>query len=262
VNGRWITMFHELYASGPPWGSAFWLRPFQVRMARKMIELSDVCFVSNEVIRNEIRRHSPAKPVRMVPVMSNFGEPDTVDVQTSPQNWAICGGASVIVRSLRSFADKQQRIPSAFLPVQLEVIGGRDNGAVLQEIQNLAKLIPGLKCNYYTEVSSERASELLRRCTFGWIDYFGNQKAWPGMILKSGSFAAFCAHGIIPVSAYAESPPSLDGDAFPEWYFVTPEKSSFPSVQQVIEVRRKIQDWYQRHASSVKTAAAYAEALA
>jgi hypothetical protein len=38
LRGRWVTMFHELYASGPPWKSAFWLRPFQVRIARAMID--------------------------------------------------------------------------------------------------------------------------------------------------------------------------------------------------------------------------------
>src|SRR5438874_13373770 len=43
LRGRWITVFHELYASGPPWKSAFWLRPFQVRIARDMIDASSSC---------------------------------------------------------------------------------------------------------------------------------------------------------------------------------------------------------------------------
>ncbi len=32
--GRMVTIFHELYASGPPWTSAFWLRPLQIRLAK------------------------------------------------------------------------------------------------------------------------------------------------------------------------------------------------------------------------------------
>src|SRR6185369_6537543 len=47
MRGRWITVFHELYASGPPWSSAFWLRPFQVRIARDMIDAATSCVVSN-----------------------------------------------------------------------------------------------------------------------------------------------------------------------------------------------------------------------
>ena len=50
LRGRWLTTFHEIYASGPPWKSEFWLRPFQVKIARDLIDLSDACFVSNVTI--------------------------------------------------------------------------------------------------------------------------------------------------------------------------------------------------------------------
>src|SRR3954468_6911904 len=50
LRGRWITTFHELYASGPPWKSAFWLRPFQVGIARDMIDAATGCVVSNQPI--------------------------------------------------------------------------------------------------------------------------------------------------------------------------------------------------------------------
>ena len=78
LRGRWITTFHELYASGPPWKSAFWLRPFQVRIARNLIDISDSCFVSNKPIRNVIARYDPTKPITLQPVFSNFGEPALV----------------------------------------------------------------------------------------------------------------------------------------------------------------------------------------
>ena len=93
IPGRWVTTFHELYASGPPWRSAFWLRPLQVKIARQMISLSSSCIVSNEVIRREILRHDPEKRVRVLPVMSNFGEPAAIDYSRKiPGRWTICGG--------------------------------------------------------------------------------------------------------------------------------------------------------------------------
>src|SRR5437764_7606448 len=76
LRGRWVTTFHELYASGPPWKSAFWLRPFQVKIARDLIDLSNACIVSNPVIRDEIRRYAPSKPVYRIAIMSNLGEPE------------------------------------------------------------------------------------------------------------------------------------------------------------------------------------------
>src|SRR5712691_2774008 len=68
LGGRWITMFHELYAFGPPWKSAFWLYSLQARIARNMIDISDTCFVSSDAIQNEIHAHDREKSVRLLPV--------------------------------------------------------------------------------------------------------------------------------------------------------------------------------------------------
>jgi hypothetical protein len=260
--GSWITMFHELYAWGAPWKSAFWLQPLQVRIARDIAHLSDVCFVSNEVGRNEIRRHAPAKRIRLIPIMSNFGEPRLERFDRNPKTWAICGGASLIARSLQSFIDARRQIPKQFFPAQLEVIGGRADAGIREKVQRIAEVIPGLKCSYHPEIKAEQASSLLTQCSFGWIDYFRNGKPWSGMILKSGSFAAFCANGVIPVSTHEEPGPAVDGDRFPGLCFVTPQKSHFPPPEQISEIRQSIYSWYHRHASSTQTATAYAQALA
>src|SRR5687767_9796249 len=74
--GRWVTTFHELYASGPPWGSAFWLQPLQVRIARDMIDASTSCIVSNPPIETAIHAYDARKKVYLAPVLSNFGEPE------------------------------------------------------------------------------------------------------------------------------------------------------------------------------------------
>ena len=57
--GRFLTIFHELYASSPPWGSAFWLRPFQIHIAREVSRISDACVVSDETMLGELRRLKP-----------------------------------------------------------------------------------------------------------------------------------------------------------------------------------------------------------
>jgi hypothetical protein len=263
VRGRWITMFHELYASGAPWKSAFWLRPFQVGIARNIIDLSDSCFVSNSVIKSAIENYAPDKDVRLVPVMSNFGEPEQVDFENrSPRNWAICGGSALIARSLRSFEAVGRKIPETYFPERLAVIGGHPNKEIHDLLKRIRGSMSGMAVDYHPEIAAEHASAILDRCSFGWIDYFGDQKPWPGMILKSGSFAAFCAHGVIPVSAYEETAPSVSGDKFPGLYFVTPQEACFPEVKQMAVIQRRIYDWYHKHASATHAAAAYAEALA
>ena len=262
LRGRWLTAFHELYASGPPWGSAFWLRPLQVKIARDLIDISDACFVSNRTIEKEIHAYDAAKEIHLAPVMSNFGEPEITDFSAaSPKHWAICGGTALVSRSLISFRRMRQAIPSAFAPAQLHVIGGRDEAATRVLIDDLATGSSGLSCSYHPEVSAERASELLRQCSFAWLDYFGHGRMWPGMILKSSAFAACCAHGLVPVLSHREDVFAIEGDPFPSPFFMTPGLVHFPPPDGLRAMREKVYSWYHAHAASQRLARIYAEAL-
>jgi hypothetical protein len=262
LSGRWITAFHELYASGAPWRSAFWVRPLQVRIARGLMDLSDSCVVSNDVIRREIARHDPAKPVHVLPVMSNFGEPPlSVLAGKSPKRWAIAGGTALIERSMRSFAPIQSRIPPACSPDEIEIVGGLDTPSVRRQLRLLCDSFPAIAFHYHPQVSVEKSSAILASCTFGWLDYFGRGKAWPGMIFKSSSFAAFCAHGIVPILSHEESGLSAGGDFFPDLFYMTGTKSIFPEPETLDELSGKIRAWYDRNASSTRAAEVYAEAL-
>jgi len=262
IRGRWVTTFHELYASGPPWKSAFWLRPLQVKIARDLMDASSSCFVSNPAIERAIHVHDPGKHVLLVPVMSNFGEPELTPVpEVSPRRWAICGGTALIAQSLASFEKIRHLIPEAYSPEHLDVVGGRDESSTRTMVHRLGSDTP-LSCHYHPEVTAERASELLRQAAFGWVDYFGAGRMWPGMILKSTAFAAFCAHGAVPIISHREDAIAVDGDALPGPYFVAGGAVHFPNVEQLHETRQTIHAWYQTHAASTRVARIYAEALA
>jgi hypothetical protein len=262
LHGRWVTAFHELYASGPPWESAFWLRPFQVRIARDIIDASTSCIVSNTPIEKAIHAHDAGKKVHLVPVMSNFGEPELTDFRTaSPRRWAICGGTALIARSLQSLERLCSEIPAEFAPGHLDVVGGRDGAFVVAILDRLKRSHPALPIHHYAEVGVELASELLRRASFGFMDYFGAGKVWPGMLLKSTTFAALCAHGVIPVLSHREEPIAVGGHALPGSYYLAPGAKNFPLSAQVSEIRRQVYDWYHVHAASQQAARVYAEAL-
>src|SRR3954463_11433126 len=227
--GRWVTAFHELYASGPPWKSVFWLRPLQVTIARDLIDLSDACVVSNLPIESAIHAHDPGKRVHLLPVMSNFGEPVLAPIEPrAPNRWAVCGGTALIARSLRLLDQLLPFIPEQFAPQHLDVVGGR--AGAISACVNRLKQNRKLAVHHYPEVTVDLASEVLRRSAFGWIDYFGAGTVWPGMVLKSGAFAALCAHGVIPVLSHREEPVVLHGDALPGPYYLTPDALSFPAA--------------------------------
>ena len=262
LRGRWVTMFHELYASGSPWKSAFWLRPLQVRIARDMIDASSACVVSNSPIEAAIHAYDPRKKVYLAPVMSNFGEPELSGVAAaSPKRWAICGGTALIARSLALFEQLHQLIPESFAPEHLDVIGGHEEISIRASLDRLSRSRPGLSCHYKPEASAELASDILRQTSFGWIDYFGAGKIWPAMVLKSSAFAALCAHGIVPILSHREGPIAINGDALPGPYYITPEAINFPAPDQLRETQQKIYAWYHAHGDSRQLARVYAEAL-
>jgi hypothetical protein len=262
LRGRWVTTFHEIYAWGPPWKSEFWLRPFQVKIARELIALSDVCFVSNAAVEKEIHLHNPGKQVRLAPVMSNFGEPELTDFNlASPRRWTICGGTASIARSLLSFERMHGLIPAPFSPNHLDVIGGRDTGSIRALIERLTGGAPGLSCHYHPDVAVQEASALLAQCSFAWLDYFGKGKMWPGMVLKSGVFAACGAHGVVPILSHQEAPFAVEEDPFPGPWFMTPPALHFPAPDRLREVREEIYSWYWKHAASPCLARSYADAI-
>src|SRR4051812_11550785 len=247
-SGLFLTVFHELYASGPPWQSAFWLQPWQKRIARKISLLSDRRIVSNALVVEQLRHLDPSSTVSLHPVPSNFGEPVLTWEEINrrdPHRWAICGGGALIQRSLDSLLSIRRFIPESSRPHELFVLGGKENDAVRSLIQS----VPDLEIIYRPEISVAHASEILSTCSFGWIDYF-RQRAVPTVaILKSTSFSAFCAHGVVPVFPRPGSPIFISDDYLPDPFFVAKEEVNLPSGEDVAEISREVYDWYRRNAA-------------
>ena len=75
--GRLVTVFHEVYAGGPPWRSSFWLSPLQRRLAAELARLSDGMVTSLETTPAP-DRIVPEKKAEVLPVFSTVGEPAAV----------------------------------------------------------------------------------------------------------------------------------------------------------------------------------------
>jgi hypothetical protein len=248
--GKFITIFHELYASGPPWSSAFWLRPWQIRIAREIARLFDHCLVPNTIARAQLLRLFPQARVTVHPVFSNFGEPRLSAEEISnrdPHRWVICGGTAAILRGLRSLREQRQKIPAT----TLDVIGGSENVDVQKAIVDLT----GMEVQYRPNIDASEASQILRKCSFAWFDYFHRANVPGSVVLKSSAFAAACAHAIIPVFPYPLSPIA---DELPGPY----SPNNPPPAAERAPLALQHYDWYQRHASSDRLTSAVAEMLA
>ena len=259
-HGRLLTIFHELYASGSPWQSAFWLRPFQIHIARSISRISDVCIVSSDAMARQLQRLTPNVRVRIHPVFSNFGEPSLLQTQMENRNqhhWVICGGTALVQRSLRSFCAIKKQIPHAFSPDELFVLGGNDNPAVRSLLSGLTET----RSNYRPQIVAEEASQILATCSFAWLDYFHRPDVPTDALLKSSAFAAACAHGVITVLPHPGSIISVEADALPGPYFVNAQRCELPSEQDRHKIAKAIYDWYQSHVASEHLAREIARAL-
>jgi hypothetical protein len=247
-HAKFLTVFHELYASGPPWRSEFWLRPFQTHLAKATARLSDECIVSSENFVRELRRLVPAAHVHLHPVPSGLGEPSLSREQIEnrdPHEWGIVGGTVLAERSLRSFCENLHRIPSSVIPQKLTVIGGHENPATRALLADL-----GIKSEYRPRIAAAEASSILRTCSFAWFNYFGRPNVQTSILLKSSAFAAACAHGVISVLPHRGAPISVDGENLPGPFFVESDVREVPSPQDRPKISGAIYDWYQRRASS------------
>ena len=245
---RFLTVFHELYASGSPWKSSFWLQPLQKRIATRIAQLSNACIVSSEVMTAALKKLEPGAKILVHPVVSNFGEPEIPleqFAQRNPHRWVICGGTALVERSLKSFRKIVKHISAEIAPRELQIIGGEENLAVRSLIVDLA-----IQVNYQPNIAVDDASDILAACSFMWLDYF-HQRAEPTvLVLKSTAFAAACAHGVIPVFPECGSEIFVEDDRLPGPFFIESGIFKLPAVEDRAKVAAKYYDWYQRHASS------------
>ena len=257
--GRILTVFHELYASGPPWKSAFWLQPVQKRIARTLAQLSEISVVSSEAMLRDLGRLASGVKGIVHPVLSNFGEPDLSAgqfLQRDPHRWTICGGTALIERSLKSFRKIMNRIPEEIAPRQLSVFGGNDNSTI-------RSLLPecGIQTDYRPRIEAADAIAILSASSFLWLDYFDRQEVPMEFVLKSTAFAAACTHGVVPIFPHRGSEISIEGDRLPGPFFINADSLELPTVNARATLAEQFYGWYQRHASSDHLARGIARAL-
>ena len=246
--GKFVTILHELYASGPPWTSAFWLQPLQIHLAKSVAGLSDECIVSSDNFLRELNRLVPDASVELHPVPSGVGEPPlspTQIIERDPHRWTIFGGTALVERSLRSLREILARIPDSIAPKKLFVLGGHENPVTRSLLVDL-----GIESDYRPRIAANDASEILKSCAFAWFDYFHRPDVETSVILKSSAFASACSHGVIPVLPHRGSPIVINGDRLPGPFFVESVRCEIPDSTERGKIATEIYDWYQRHASS------------
>ncbi len=182
--GRLVTFFHEVWASGPPWRSSFWLQPVQRRLAARLVRRSASLATSLEIYRGLLRTRN----VEVLPVFSTVGEPAEVPpLGERARRIVVFGGEGVRRRAWGPFLPS---LAEAVRSLQAEEIC--DVGAPVE----VPAAVDGAPVRRLGPLSGEEVSALLLGSAAGFLAYP------PDFLPKSTIFAAYCAHGVLPVCAW------------------------------------------------------------
>mgnify|MGYP006277165623 CR=1 FL=1 len=237
-NGRrLVTMFHEVYATGPIWRSSFWTAAPQKRIARDLAMLSDAGFVSSQGGQDQLARLAPGLPVQLLPVFSNVGEPEAPCALFDRLPVAVVFGGRT--RRRRVYDALARLEPS--LSRALNHIGVSQIVDIGPEMQMPGE-VDGCPVTALGEVSSTEVSAALLGARIGFVDYPGH------VFTKSGIVAAYFAHRLTVVNT---SP--IGG--FPADLV---EGENFESIQRFVQEKVEHQaiadaghQWYRLHNSDV-----------
>jgi len=183
---RLVTIFHEVYAGGPFWRSSFWTSPLQRRLAATLALGSDGVVTNLELYAGLLKRLAPSLEVHVSPVFSTVGEPERVPAlsERSPR-MVVFGGLGA---RARAYGEHREALEASCRHLGVEEV--LDIGPALSSVPPRIGNIP-------VRVLGELpASEVSRRL----LGSFAGFLAYPGDFLgKSTIYAAYCAHGLLPV---------------------------------------------------------------
>jgi hypothetical protein len=238
-----LTIFHELYAIGRPWQSAFWLSPVQQQIARSILKLSSAAVTPTHLgcrCLSGWLNGDDRKTVTAMPVFSNVGEPRR---ELHPSTRA----ATAVVFGLTGVEDRLFGIYRSDLERIVATLGIESIFDVGPRSSSLPRTLAGVPVISKGALPQPVISKLLQQTRFGFI-------AYPiDVIGKSGVFAAYAAHGVIPVVfSDADRLISLDG-LRPNQHFLDGFRlSSGTEGWDLASIQGELFDWYASHALPVQ----------
>ena len=189
---RLVTFFHEVYASGPPWRSSFWLRPVQRRLAARLARRSDRAATSLPLYAGLLEKLAPGAGAVVMPVLSPLGEP--VDppplADRRPRRLVVFGGPGA---RRNAYGPRGRDLAAACASLEIEEV--LDAGAPLPPGPPLPREVGGVPLRALGPLSDAAASDLLCAAFAGFVAHP------PALLGKSTIFAAYCAHGLLPAGS-------------------------------------------------------------
>lgn len=243
---RIASYFHELFANGMPWKSAFWHSRQQKGAIRRIVNESDLLVTNIEQHAKWLERE-PARrsshPVVVLPVLSAAGEcQDPVPVAQRKPAMAVFGLLASRLRAYRALSSLKEL---------LDVLGIKEIVDIGPE-SGVPGEVNGIPVRRAGVLSAEDLGNELSQTMFGFLSY-GTEA-----LAKSSILAGYCAQGTIPIVAssfHCEVDGLIDGVQL-----LSPRTAKAASESRLARCSLAGWEWYQGHNLRVH-AATYARWL-
>lgn len=229
-----VTSFHEVYATSSPLKSAFWLSYIQKYIASKIAQISDFCYLSLGSHIKWLKKYSSC-PILTLPVFSNVGELKENKLFSERKKQLVVFGT--YGRRLPIYKNSNELLVN--ISKKLEIKEIIDIGLPIPTEYTSSFDIP---VKVLGETPSSLISSILSNSIAGVIDY-------PSSILsKSGIFAAYCAHGMLPI-VVGSKPSDKEIDCLKANinYYIPEEDFTPMSVDMAQDIADNAYSWYQNH---------------
>jgi hypothetical protein len=179
--------FHELYATGMPWRSAFWYSARQRRAVRRIAKDCDVIVTTREENAKWLERAvepSGGGPVHLLPVFSNVGEPqELTPMELREPVMVVLGRGNSRKRAYRRLSQIAGTVGQ---------LGIREIIDIGPEFEPPSQVL-GIPIRRMGVLDARMVSEILSHSRFGFVPHP------PSSLAKSGIFEGLCAHGTVPL---------------------------------------------------------------
>lgn len=233
AGGCLITMFHELYANRPLFSSAVLTAPIQKRLAVQLMQISDRALTTRQLYAEKIQALSDHKNVISLPVFSNIGEVQHPNPLYARSRELVIFGSSSTRQRIYQQASLLEQIYQS-LEIQMII----DIGAEIEIKSNLPIQKLGIQ-------PAEQISQILSGAIAGVVDYP------TGYLAKSGIFASYCSHGLLPIviSSCLQNQDELEMNRH---YWLANRELDLNQTQ---EIATAAHTWYQAHSLKVQAQA-------
>jgi hypothetical protein len=237
-SGRLVTMFHEVHQNvvGPPWKHSFWLIPYQKKIAGHLLDLSDAVMTNNMAYSHRLAslsRTSIDRP-EFLAINSCVGEPKIGLPLSQRRRQIVIFGQQRRINAYRHSADLLNQLCEKLAIEQIIDIGP----SLKQDLPLLN--VPIIQLG---ELEADEISNILAESAIGMINYANDA------LIKSSVFAAYCAHGVLPIVHMAEVS-SMEGLRHRLNYIMLDHGIDFNSLGDCQKIADRAYRWYHTHSAA------------